>query len=464
MAKLWLAWQRRFETVILQEEHLRFGQAIVQDERRLRQPILTHNVVCIDDRSGRKQEYRIGKARRGGSEQASTLGAIKATYLSSFLDEVLPAYQHVGLTYLNLWQAWWVLQEIANVHQARMPSRGMLTWKHVDSYALRFSVSRATKAIASALGLPPSSAEAVMEIFTTDPNLMDSKNANDLFQQNTWGRPIVRSPNEDRGRIVLASLRSPNPVMTMERWMMRTGMTDDSGKGYKKTERGRVFERVVRERLEAVRVTSECLRGFRVAQLSARGDGAEQIDLLLQFGSTIAVCEVKCFNVPFSPLDRYNHLRKIKGAVSQANRKAEWARGNPTSILSALSVPKGERDRPWRFVPLVVLNTAYGAGLTLDGCAVTDVDWLSTFLGSPKISVSGLFERGRRASMEIRTVYRDQADLERRFAEVAVSPPSLASELDRIEWELIPFPTSSGEALLLRVPVSTGIPGMSPPQ
>jgi hypothetical protein len=281
--KLWLAWQRRFEALVTQEGRLKMGEAIALNDRGRTPPVLERSVVGFDGRDGYGQDYIVGKAHSRGFEQVSALGAVEASYLRSFIDEVLPDYEALRLTYRDLWRAWWVLQDIAMVHQARMPKKGVSTWRHVGYCAMRFSVQRATKAIAEALGFPLSAAEAVMEVFTVDPSLSDRRNATDLFLRGAWGRPVLRSPEQDCGRILLASLLSPNPILTMERWMTRTGMADELGGPDKKSTRGKVFERSVVDKIRSRGAKNSHLSDFHASSLPACGVDKEEIDLIFSF-------------------------------------------------------------------------------------------------------------------------------------------------------------------------------------
>ena len=452
-AARWLAWQQRWHMRQLREISLLAGARMVIDDRSEVSPLLGRSVVEIEQSAEAKLRYVVDAARCNGDTQFLENGAIEGSYLRPFLDERIPTQRNGQLTYRDLWQAWWILRDSVELLLERWTPHDLGRWADVLDATLRFPLDALEEAVSEALGWSSDDAEFALSVFTTDPTTGDK---GDLFTKGVWGRPIVRIGDEREARVVLAAM-NPNPVLMMQRWLERTGYDLEGAVEAKTKERGRIFETEVRKAFSKALHSNGLVTEYGVATLDV--DGGEQIDALIRIGSTIVVGEIKCLNVPFDSIDRYNHLRKIGDAAAQALRKAHWCGECREKVLDALNIPESERERDWRFTPLVILNTPYGCGLVHDQCPVTDVDWLEAVLSANDVVLNGMFERGKGASLPSIDIYTDQQDLEVRFPEIVTSPPSLKQELDRIDWYPRRIPTSRGDEMVVLDPYSLGIPG-----
>ena len=173
-----------------------------------------------------------------------------------------------------------------------------------------------------------------------------------------WGAPLVPVPGSGQVCLCRSVLRGDNPLRRIEIWLRNGGYTDDLAKDA----RGDVYEAGLRAKVRAAIAGNALLSDARCAENAVKKDGdfPEQIDLLVQVGEVVLVCEVKCFVFPADPQERFNHMEKVVDASAQARRKAEALARRPDVAVRALGVGP-DRAARLRTVPLVVLNQGFGA-------------------------------------------------------------------------------------------------------
>jgi hypothetical protein len=115
----------------------------------------------------------------------------------------------------------------------------------------------------------------------------------------------------------------------------------------------------------------------------------------IRLGSLLIVGEVKCWLYPADPIERFNHLKKLRAAAEQASRKAALLRDRPDVAARALGLSE-DICRQLRVVPLVVANQGFGFSLDLGGCIVADAQFLETYLGNGTLTIGAANKRAHR--------------------------------------------------------------------
>jgi hypothetical protein len=199
---------------------------------------------------------------------------------------------------------------------------------------------------------------------------------------------------------------------------------------------------------------NELLRDARCCpgEIKKSADFGEQIDLLIRLGSLLIVGEVKCWLYPADPFERFMHLRKLREAAEQANRKASVLASRPDIAAKALGLTE-EECRGLRVVPLVVANQGFGFSLKVDGCLVTDSAFLLTYLGAGSIITSAAIDpRNGRMVQAVTKLYENEAQAGAKLEEVLAAPFVLNRFVDRISWSENPFPALVGDPVYFATP------------
>jgi hypothetical protein len=244
------------------------------------------------------------------------------------------------------------------------------------------------------------------------------------------------------------------PTRRIEAWLERGGISDQRHlKG-----RGKPFEAHVREVIGKSLAENPLITDYAVLSTELkRAEGGEEIDLLARIGNRVIVAEVKCFLAPVEPMDRFNYLNALDDAAEQARRKCGWVNENRNEILAKLWVTDAARVSVIRFVRIVILNQGYGFGLDLGGAAVTDLHFLSLLLGSGSYIGDTRVERGSMVNLPI-TLYKSQAVLEHDIHRLLTQPRPMGRYEGMVTWASEPFPSSTGQPLIIEVPRLTGQP------
>lgn len=111
---------------------------------------------------------------------------------------------------------------------------------------------------------------------------------------------------------------------------------------------------------------SECLAKAGRPPAAEIGD----IDLLVRIGSTVLLGEVKCMSHPATSHDWFRHRSRLREAVDQVKRKADWARSNLGWLEGIFS---GHQVN--RVVECIVVNTFRSSMAVAENVPVSDT-WL----------------------------------------------------------------------------------------
>lgn len=285
--------------------------------------------------------------------------------------------------------------------------------------------------LGDALGVGDDRARAILALLTCAP--ADTKT---LFSRGVWATPLLPAPGSDECYILLAPLLFGSPVKRIEAFMVRGGISDNKGvKG-----RGKPFEVHVRQALAtAIEANPALSRAVVYPAAIGRKKQGEEIDLLVQIGSTVIVGEVKCFVAPSEALERYNYLRNLSDAARQSRNKLEWAQDNRAEIAALLGVTDPSDVASLAFQPVVVLNQGFGTGLSRFRVPIVDLAYLKLLLGNDHYQSRTRFERDVGMAYATVPLYADQANLEARLAERLENPVVLKRFEGAVGWRDEPF-------------------------
>ncbi len=239
----------------------------------------------------------------------------------------------------------------------------------------------------------------------------------DLAKDDYWAAFLL--PIDDASVVPLvAPLTAPNLLYLIERWM-KAGKIDLSKKGP-------LFESVVRDTLGRAISESRKLKMARVWNRSVVIElttGAEEIDVVIQIGSTFLIGELKCDLFPAEPYDVYLYYSMLESAGTQAKRKASAAQNNQAAFFKALGISAPPKISS--VLPFVLVNQPLGAGHSVDGVPVTDVFLMRRFLDEGEVENLGRLDEQGLLIRSVRTsLYEDDAS-----AETAKLPDTLTVRL-----------------------------------
>jgi hypothetical protein len=148
--------------------------------------------------------------------------------------------------------------------------------------------------------------------------------------------------------------------------------------------KGDRFEAFVRSILIQAVDAAE-LPGWRVESEAVRFEGSEtrngrEFDIVITFGSTILIGEVKCSSHPADPTEIRYRENLISRAVVQVRDQVDWIRQNWEEFREQVSVPLSASIQDHRILPVVVIDGCYGPGFPVDGVPVIDGGDLRSFI------------------------------------------------------------------------------------
>jgi hypothetical protein len=163
--------------------------------------------------------------------------------------------------------------------------------------------------------------------------------------------------------------------------------------------------------------------------------GGEEIDCLCRVGDIVLVIEAKCFITPGDPLERFNFLRKLASAATQARRKAEAIKTRPKALENIFSeVPKDPAIHP-----LVIVPSSYGVGTEFEDVPILDQNYLRILLGSTTLSV-GAAHTGEQTLVKTISLYESVFN-EAEFIANLKSPHQIRRLLQSMHYSHEPFPS-----------------------
>ena len=446
LAERWFVWDQRQHMLMGTDSGLDVGQQIANGGRMPSvKPVLSRTVVRMERPQGGHRRFVTGQASGAKPEQrahVSENAMLEKQYTGLFLDETLPRSPGGSFTCRELSRAWWVLQDLVHVAIADLKKRP--AGQTEAGMALTVERNDLASVFKDCLSIDKDRAGAIVDWFTCDPTATSR-----FFSRSFWSEPLLQETGSERRHILLSPLLSGAPVKRAEAWMEKGGISDSKGvKG-----KGKPFERHVRERLAKCVDDNPLLNDAAVAAEGLKRKGnSEEIDLLMRVGDTVLVGEVKCFIAPSEPLEKHNHLDNVASATEQAVTKCAWAEANRDAIAGALSITDPLRLAALKMLPVVILNHGIGIGLERNGVPVVDLHYLALLMQASSYNSGMRFERGIGIFPEKTELYKSQADLEQRFAQLLGDPVVMKRFEGTLRWREIPFITSNDRPFFIELP------------
>lgn len=435
-ALLFDAWQTRLRSNVFQYASLVIAAWPHMTAESRRAAALPLSVVRADGGRGHSaRRLVVGPPSLTDGPPAYCLEreALTGSYLADFLKRPLPKQPDLDCELLL--KAWHVLADLAEALVATANFDDFATLAATSRSALSIRLSDVIDVLEWSLGCSQPTVENIVEFLTWRPKAY----------KGLWACPLVPTPGGDEVCLARPVLQCSNLIRRAEIWLQNGGLNDDLSSGA----RGDAYEAGLRAKCAAEIAGNALLTdaGCSPHAIKKTQDFDEQVDLLIQIGDLLLACEVKCFLFPADARERLNHMEKLAGAAAQAKRKAEALALNPGASAKALGIAEA-RTSAMRVVPLVVVNQEFGASYDFDGCLVVDARFLLLYLGSGTfVPHSVIGPRGAGLALGSSTLYADQAECVARIEATFGDPPPLRRFVERLEWELSPFPTSTGQPL-----------------
>ena len=361
--------------------------------------------------------------------------ALTGSYLADFLARPLPKQPDLDCELLL--KAWHVLADLAEALAATANFDDFATLRAVGRSALCVRIPDVVDVLERSLGCGKPTAEHLAAFLTWRSNAY----------KGLWGCPLVPVPGGDEVCLARPVLLGSNPIRRTEIWLQNGGLNDDLSSAA----RGDAYEAGLRAQCRDAIAGDALLTDARCAPnaIKKTADFPEQIDLLVQLGDLLLVCEVKCFLFPADSRERLNYMEKLADAAEQAKRKAKALALHADASAKALGLAD-ERAGQLRVVPLVVVNQEFGVSYDFDDCLVVDARFLLLYLGSGTyVPHSVIAPKGTGYALGSSTLYNSQTESAKCFEDTLRDPPTLSRFVDRLKWEPFPVPTQTGEPLLV---------------
>lgn len=389
---------------------------------------------------GRRLEYKFGRvSKRRAKSFSDTISVLEGSYLSEFLD--IPLEDAENVTLRDLVKALWVLECIAFEKYKLAKNKVFTSYRSVSDLACRIKLSTLTSILERSLFVSHSKAVLIVDSLRLSPD--DEKTC---FRDGLWQRPLV---NLGGGEVAVVAPSVINGAKV--RFCERRIFGSSGGELRKSSPQGIAFESAVRAASEEGLSSNDYVKDFYVLPhaLKRLSPDGEEIDLLVRIGETVIVGEVKCFIAPNEPIERHNYKQKLEDASEQALRKAGWAQVNSTIIAELLQF--GGDGRMLNFVPLVIINHRIGSGIEINDVTICDAHFWKLLVSDGKYTSSAVLSAGKEVPV-ITTLYNGESELIDFVRNEFPRMPPLQPFLDAEKWEQMPFPTASGEPILLDRP------------
>lgn len=457
MASLHQAWFARDEAVFSAAPARLFSAWGDMPSTKRREWRLSHSVVEVVPG---KQGYRlkVGRVPQLGKrtpQQPLMRIGLRNSHVAEFMDQPLPL--EPVLTAAMIEDTWWICADAArsmSAVSARLPE-GERTLGRIANSVER---SVLVEAIAKALALAPEVAGKLVDFLTYRKDSSGSRREGERGWRGLWTAPLVPVPETEFLVMSPAVFEHCTALYRVEAWLEKGGLSDE---GVNKSsqggaQRGHQFERTYRANLCEALSQNDGLPGSRVAREQIkRGRGKdgfpEQVDILFKLGKRLFVGELKFLLRPADPHQWARHYVKLSAAAKQAKAKAAAVEARRDVTAAALGLDlKDLVDLP--VTPIVVLNSGFGFSLEVDGCRVVDAQYLRDFLRSPYFATGGALGRGKLVSEEVTVVYSSEYDAAHRFDAIMAKPGVLIRFLNRINWDVVNYPSSDDKPLRIASP------------
>lgn len=311
-------------------------------------------------------------AERTGDEAAQ----IAATMYAWIVEMGEQSIDADGVNCRGLLEAWLVLRELASSFEREGTDR-----EHEAAFwPLLIASEDLCGHLVEALGCTAQRAAAYVKYLTHDGTL----------SMELYGHPLI-PVEEDHFAVFTHGLINADLERVLNRWLKRH-LKDPSCEGSKTYARkGDIFEGFARDILKEAIDHAE-LPGWRMEPNSVRFEAnslrhGREFDLLLSFGSTLIVGEVKCSAHPDDPVELVERDALIEEAVAQVKDEVAWLKANWSEFRSRVSLPLAASHEKHRILPVILVDGCYGPGFPVDDVPVIDGGELKSFIMSGKLTL-----------------------------------------------------------------------------
>jgi hypothetical protein len=331
-----------------------------------------------------------------------------------------------GVTLGVLLSAWEVLYSFGEALAAKLPQRSAIEEvEDLWQFAPRIPRTQLADLLRRTLGISLDQGSRIIRFLTFSEEQPDE----------LWARPFV---DIDGTMVapVLTCLLTPNPLRMVERWMKNGGLELQG--------RGDAFEREARQRIGAAFKSSRLLKDGGVCdhayKLKIKANNPGDIDLIIWFGDTVLIGEVKCQLFPAKASEFFNYFSDLEKAGEQIIRKAAAFESLTSDFW--LRVAKKQPPLTTKIIPFILTNLPLGVALQFNGVSATDVLVLERFVGEGFLErfVSFNSSSGHSGGERLE-FYRSADEAEACVASYLADPPQLHHFRDALKLVFNPLPT-----------------------
>lgn len=305
------------------------------------------------------------------------------------LDEIRhEPYEHVldqpmsklrGSCVRQLIAAWLVIRSISTTESTTDAEPRVVSSESLISFTCVYSHEEINNVVSAALSVGIEEARGLVNFMLFDGSR----------QQTLWTHPLIRLPS---GGVCLLSfaIKHANLRYVLERWLKILEVNV--------SKKGNPFEEKVRQRLMSGRRSNALAGNLQVLQSRFKfravtgGHESEEIDLVMIFGKTVVLGEVKCSITPTESVDFFKNRNIISFAVNQIKTKADFVGRNRGAFVKALAKRGVAVPEDFKTIQVVVVNNPIYVGRVVDGVPVVDLLVLERYLEG-FIAESGRFDK-----------------------------------------------------------------------
>ncbi|MEZ5386341.1 MAG: hypothetical protein R3F13_12575 [Prosthecobacter sp.] len=377
----------------------------------LRNHFVSQRVSVNATGSGDRFRYKIGPAPNNPAEPIRSFTArviASEIYLRELLEEPIPMM--APITPNILLSAWEVFHELGRSLTSGLPQNtGVENPEELFRFAPLIPRSKLTRLLTESLGLEYMEANRIVRFMTFSKNQSDE----------LWARPFVEIDDRMVAPI-LVCLCDPNPLRMLERWMKHGGVNLQS--------RGPRFEIQTRTQLADAIHASKKLKNAGVLPHSFdfpdRVASVGDIDVVIWFGATVLIGEIKCNLFPAAPKELNSYFADLEYAADQIMRKKNAFEQNTADFWKKHA--KQAEPSETKIIPFVITNLPIGVGYSFNSVPVVDLLILERFLEQGEASILGAFSgTGAANPVHSVTLYNTQEEAECVIQDYLENPPQL---------------------------------------
>ncbi|SHN25680.1 nuclease-related domain-containing protein [Rhizobacter sp. OV335] len=387
------------------------------------------DVTCLTKMAGR-QSLRLApmdlRSKEGGWLLAMR-GYASEPYYTELLNEVQPKLK--GATLNQLLTTWAIVSKAAHLLRQEVEARESVNSTDPKTWLPGFAPVLQRKALNEAI------AAACSTSFEQTQALAEFLVFRGASDQELWAQPLL-PVSKDTLVPIFASTTSPNLRRLVDVWMWQLDVRlDVRGPAFETYIRGHVRHDI--ETSPLLSEVSTCLdQGLTFTPPEKR---SEEIDLIIVVGRKVLVVEAKCFLEPTEPKQIARHRDKVLDAVAQVKRKAVAVDSNKTAFKVRAKQVGITLPDDFDVIPVVVLNSAFHAGIPVDGVPVVDEYILGVFFRGEFDELAVHTSEAGLNTVRKRVLYTSAEDGIEAIQGFLMSPPQMKPLLAGIRKRWIPI-------------------------